>query len=154
MSTAESVVYVIGAEALAPVKIGVSTNLPGRLKSLQPGAAFRLTVLWFTPGSNDLEFRLHSRFRPHRTYGEWFDLTSLGDPVTVVQEAVMQLRAGSAIWTAPEYCADPEFCYGLPLPCRHFGWLSAEEKQAFRATEPKPLAALEPQLWVAPSLLP
>ncbi|MEV5526373.1 GIY-YIG nuclease family protein [Streptomyces prunicolor] len=109
-----SVVYVIGANALTPVKIGVSINLPGRLKALQTGSAFRLGVLWSTPGDGALEILLHARFRAYQTHGEWFDLTPLGDPVAVVQEAVMQIRArdgqrADLVPAAPLPGPDPEY---------------------------------------------
>lgn len=109
-----SVVYVIGAASLTAVKIGVSTNLPERLRALQTGAPARLSVLWQTPGDRALEGRLHARLHEFRTYGEWFDLRPLGVPVDVVQRAVSEIRAGNLIGrvaaSAPaRYCDDPEY---------------------------------------------
>lgn len=92
----ESYVYVIGGPGLPHVKIGTSTNLPARLRQLQPGAPVRLSVLWSTPGGNRLEALVHIQLDAHRTYGEWFDLTPLGDPVAVVQNAVRIARGTPA----------------------------------------------------------
>lgn len=104
-----SVVYVIGSADMAPVKIGVTVNTERRLKQLQPGALARLEVLWTTPGDSTLERQLHARFSDFHVYGEWFDLTPLGDPVAVVEEAVLAIQ--------PNRCPDPESCYGGP--CLH-----------------------------------
>lgn len=109
------VVYVLGLEGLSVVKIGMSRNLEMRLASLQTSAPGRLSVLWTTPGGRELEKRLHQQFAPYRTHGEWFDLTPLGDPLTVVQEAI---RAdGGPPPTAPQLAGDPDEP-GRPAHCR------------------------------------
>lgn len=91
------IVYVLGIGGLPMVKIGMSKNVEVRLSSLQTSAPGRLSVLWTTPGGRELEKRLHQRFDRYRTHGEWFDLTPLGDPLTVVQEAV---RSGDDLGAA------------------------------------------------------
>ncbi|MEU8943561.1 GIY-YIG nuclease family protein [Streptomyces goshikiensis] len=91
----EPVVYVIGGDGLAAVKIGTSVNPHDRIKALQTGAPARLAILWTTPGGHTLEGQLHARFLAYRTHGEWFDLTSLGDPVTVVEDAVRAIQTGA-----------------------------------------------------------
>lgn len=107
-------VYVIGGDGLPHVKIGTSINPRERLRQLQPGAPVRLELLWTVPGDSTLERQIHARLDAHRSYGEWFDLTPLGDPVAVVQEAVRALRAPAAVATG---CIDPESCYGGPCLC-------------------------------------
>jgi hypothetical protein len=83
--------YVIGAEGSPLVKIGFTSGTPkGRMSSLQTGIPMRLTLLWSTEG--DYERDLHIRFNEYRVIGEWFDLTPLGDPATVVISAVEELR--------------------------------------------------------------
>jgi len=114
----DSVVYVIGSADMAPVKIGVTISPQSRLKQLQPGAMARLEVLWTTPGDTTLERTLHARFDEYRVYGEWFDLTSLGVPVAVVQEAVRDLQR-DVTRTVREGCINPEMCWGGP--CYHIG---------------------------------
>lgn len=101
--------YVIGGDGLPHVKIGTSINPQKRLRQLQPGSPIRLTVLWTTPGDSTLERQVHARFDAYRSYGEWFDLTPLGDPPTAVQEAVRALLTTG--------CIDPESCYGGPCMC-------------------------------------
>lgn len=84
--------YLIAAEGSPLVKIGHTNVSPEkRLAGLQTGQPMLLTLLWSQPG--DYERELHKRFSKHRVRGEWFDLTSLGDPLTVVQNAVEELTA-------------------------------------------------------------
>lgn len=83
--------YLIGAEGSPLVKIGFTSGAPkARMSSLQTGVPMRLSLLWSTEGN--YEKGLHDRFCEHRVIGEWFDLTSLGDPVIVVQNAVAELQ--------------------------------------------------------------
>lgn len=113
-----SYLYVIGGSGLPHVKIGISTNPQARLKQLQPGSPVRLEVLWKVPGDNWLEQLVHSHLGEYRAHGEWFDLTSLGDPAAVVEDAV---RAIQVVQPAPQAeepdCPDPEACWGHP--CHH-----------------------------------
>lgn len=88
--------YVIGIEGSPLVKIGYTSVKPEeRRGALQTGLPYELTLLWSTPG--DFETQLHDMFAEHRVRGEWFDLTSLGDPVRVVQAAVQRIRVQSAM---------------------------------------------------------
>jgi hypothetical protein len=96
MSSDGSVIYVIGGEGLAPVKVGVTANLAQRLSALQTSAPARLSVLWTTPGDVALERELHTRLAAYRTSGEWFDLTPLGDPAEAVRAAVAAARPALA----------------------------------------------------------
>jgi len=68
----ESVVYFIQSERGGPVKIGISTNVQGRLASLQTGFPYPLKVLATTPGGEGIEKGLHDIFAEHRLSGEWF----------------------------------------------------------------------------------
>ncbi|MFD0428749.1 GIY-YIG nuclease family protein [Streptomyces zhihengii] len=47
------------------------------------------------PRGQSLETRLHSAFQRYRTHGEWFNLAQLGDPVTIVREAVRAIHGES-----------------------------------------------------------
>jgi hypothetical protein len=84
--------YLVGAEGIDLVKIGHTTDPKKRLASLQTGQPLQLTLLWSQEG--DCESYLHVKFAEYRVRGEWFDLTSLGDPVEVV-EAALAARTGS-----------------------------------------------------------
>lgn len=111
-------VYVIGAPGLPHVKIGTSTDPKARLRQLQPGSPFPLSILWSVPGGITLERHLHDRLTAYRAHGEWFDITPLGDPVSVVQRMV---RAATPALPTPVLrdCLDPEQCWRGP--CLHSG---------------------------------
>lgn len=52
------------------VKLGVTTNMPARLRDLQIGSADTLTVLGVVAGNQ--EQALHTRFAHSHVRGEWF----------------------------------------------------------------------------------
>jgi hypothetical protein len=84
--------YLVGIDGLPFVKIGRTTwNPKDRLKGLQTGQPMDLHLLWSVAG--DYEHDLHRRFAKYRVRGEWFDLSSLGDPVEVVTAAVAEIEA-------------------------------------------------------------
>jgi hypothetical protein len=85
------VLYVIGRPGLAVVKIGVTRNLVARLKSIQTGSPIPLSVLWWHPGSYDLEEQVHREFREFRMEGEWFDF-GVEEPDILTEMAVQRLR--------------------------------------------------------------
>ncbi|CAK7279212.1 GIY-YIG nuclease family protein [Streptomyces misionensis] len=97
------VVYVVGAEGLDAVKIGTTTDVGKRLSSLQTGLPLSLSVLWTCEGGRNLERALHEEFRAYRQRGEWFDLTRLGDPVSVVHEAVCKHAPRLGLPLPPAY---------------------------------------------------
>lgn len=66
-----SVYFVRAANGL--VKIGVSADPRGRLKSLQTASPVRLELALVLPGQGaDGEAALHARFAAYRSHGEWF----------------------------------------------------------------------------------
>ncbi|MEQ6028197.1 GIY-YIG nuclease family protein [Streptomyces salinarius] len=95
------VVYLLGAEGLDLVKIGTTTDVDRRVRTMQTGLPLTLSVLWTCEGGRELEGALHQEFRKHNRRGEWFDLTSLGDPVAVVSEAVRRLAPGLGLPIPP-----------------------------------------------------
>jgi hypothetical protein len=66
-------VYVIGVRNAGPVKIGVTSNLPGRLSSLQTGYPQKLVVLARLRGDEADEAKAHAMFEDERLEGEWFE---------------------------------------------------------------------------------
>jgi hypothetical protein len=54
------------------IKIGHTTNLRSRLRSLRTAAPKELRVLLVIPGTRDDEQELHRKFQAHRAGGEWF----------------------------------------------------------------------------------
>lgn len=55
-----------------PIKIGVATNVQARLSGLQTSSHAKLTLIGTIPGGEDVERKMHARFRPHHLNGEWF----------------------------------------------------------------------------------
>lgn len=81
--------YVIAADGLGLVKIGITNDPENRVKVLQTGQPMELHLLWSVEGA--YEVALHKRFEEYRTRGEWFDLRPLGDPVEVVTAAINEI---------------------------------------------------------------
>lgn len=73
-------VYFIATEADQPtVKIGKANNVKARLKELQTGSPFKLSVLGrvkcgSAKKSLQIESKAHSDLAAHRLHGEWFAL--------------------------------------------------------------------------------
>lgn len=87
----QQVLYVIGNPKHRIAKIGITTNLPARLRTIQTGHPFRLEVLWSCPGGRRLESWLHEGLAARRLTGEWFDFGEF-DPVFVVRDGVRRAR--------------------------------------------------------------
>lgn len=91
----EASTYLLGIEGSPLVKIGITTASPkSRMAALQTGLPMQLLLLWSCEG--DFESDLHVHFDANRVRGEWFDLTSLGDPIDVVKAAVGEIEASRA----------------------------------------------------------
>jgi len=69
-------VYFIGAEEVG-VKIGYSTNVKGRLKTLNLASPYKLELLKTIDCSNYVEVEkwAHQYFEPRKMHSEWFDIT-------------------------------------------------------------------------------
>lgn len=60
------------------IKIGRTTNLRGRLKTLQTSNSDKLTLLAYLPNQNsDMEKHIHEICGRYRLDGEWFKLSAL-----------------------------------------------------------------------------
>ncbi len=76
----ECMYYLYAITDSREVKLGVSTNVKARLKSLSTGSAKTLKVIWSIPvGVNRTtafryERRLHKLCKKYRLKGEWFDM--------------------------------------------------------------------------------
>lgn len=66
------VVYVIQGNLGSPYKIGTARDAISRLRSLQTGSPFRLTIVDAIPGGQAVETRIHRALRAERLQGEWF----------------------------------------------------------------------------------
>ena len=68
-------VYFIGNTDYELVKIGFSSEPEKRVKQLQTGCPFPITILHTEVGTPKNESELHRRFSKHRVNGEWFKLS-------------------------------------------------------------------------------
>jgi hypothetical protein len=55
------------------VKIGITTNLTSRIRSIRNSSPVALDLLATMPGHTVLEGMVHSRFSHLRRHGEWFE---------------------------------------------------------------------------------
>lgn len=85
----DQVVYVIGQHGSGVVKIGTTSSLRARLRTIQTGSPVRLEVLWSCAGGRHLEAYLHDAFSPLRLEGEWFNFGQY-NPVGSAQRTVEQ----------------------------------------------------------------
>lgn len=69
-----SVVYFVQAGPDGPIKIGITTALDSRLRTLQTGSPRRLRLLHTESGGRQRELAFHRRWARHRLRGdgEWF----------------------------------------------------------------------------------
>jgi len=65
-------IYFIQRGTDGPIKIGFSTNLQARLRTLQTANTDELILLYSEAGMELHEARLHTRFKRHHITGEWF----------------------------------------------------------------------------------
>lgn len=78
--------YAISDSDRRLVKIGMSADVPRRLRGLQTSSPRKLEVLWQREGGAALEAHLHEAFADQRVRGEWFDFAG-ADPVAAIAEA-------------------------------------------------------------------
>jgi predicted GIY-YIG superfamily endonuclease len=94
-------VYAIGSEE-GPVKVGITTNLGSRLRSLQNGSATRLDLIWvYTFWDREAaishERSFHDVCAEHRLEGEWFDITA-AIAAEVLENGIIHEYDGSIDW--------------------------------------------------------
>lgn len=88
----DRLVYVVSSQVdPKAVKIGVSRDVPGRLKTLQSGSGSPLVVRWTSSGGGWLEERLHERFAERALGREWFDFRDVTDPAQMIDRAARKL---------------------------------------------------------------
>jgi hypothetical protein len=56
-------------------KVGYAESPEGRLRKLQTGSPVSLHLVRILDGTDRDEVRLHEKFAPHHSHGEWFRLT-------------------------------------------------------------------------------
>jgi hypothetical protein len=69
-------IYLIEAEGAGAVKVGIADNPHGRLKDLQTGCPFKLTLRHYwqlcASEADRWEKELHKSMEKYRVRGEWF----------------------------------------------------------------------------------
>ena len=65
-------IYFIQSTGDGLVKIGMTRDLAGRLRTLQTGHPHHLQIIGFMPGGRLEERHLHELLAEHRVRGEWF----------------------------------------------------------------------------------
>lgn len=65
-------IYFIGSEN-GPIKIGKAKNVLYRLRGIQTGSPYQLSILGVMLGRPELEKAMHSKFKNYRLNGEWFE---------------------------------------------------------------------------------
>lgn len=65
-------IYFIRAKALGFIKIGYSSNVAKRIKSLDTGSPDTLELIKVIPGGQEMEHKIHQFFDDIRVKGEWF----------------------------------------------------------------------------------
>lgn len=68
----ETYVYFIVSNQFNFCKIGFSANPTSRLKEIQTGCPFDLSIAGIIKGSKKREKEFHEMFKEYRTHGEWF----------------------------------------------------------------------------------
>lgn len=68
------VVYFIGSVHHAVVKIGMTGNVLGRIRTIQSSFPSALRIFLVLPGERRLEEIVHRKFAELRMKGEWFHL--------------------------------------------------------------------------------
>lgn len=64
--------YIIQSDVTGGIKIGRTSDIQTRIKSLQTGAAYPLKLILYVTGCGHLEKSLHETLRRYKTSGEWF----------------------------------------------------------------------------------
>ncbi len=100
VATAEGAgVYVVLAEGTQwIVKIGVTTNVDQRLRSIQAHSPLPLRVEMWRPGATrQMEQQLHREFAASRSHGEWFhlDAQAMDDLRRAISVGLPRTRATS-----------------------------------------------------------
>lgn len=73
-NSAKDYIYVVGNRAKSICKIGYSKYPFSRLKSIQVGCPYPITIIALYEGSKETEKKLHNKFKKLKLSGEWFSL--------------------------------------------------------------------------------
>lgn len=74
LKTKQGKIYLIGNVQNKVVKIGYSKTPRQRLKKLQTGSPYSLTIFKTFNGTLDIENKLHKKYKNQKLNGEWFKM--------------------------------------------------------------------------------
>lgn len=66
-------IYFIQSVRGGPIKIGITDDLPARLRTLQTAHADKLSIIYSFRGKTSDEEMIHRMFSAYRINGEWFE---------------------------------------------------------------------------------
>lgn len=101
---ASEYVYFIQGDPGTPIKIGYTTDVHGRMDSLQTGNPHRLRLLVVLPGSRQLEVAYHRLLSNDRVRGEWFQGVVVDEVLEDARDASITMMR---IWDERQWLADP-----------------------------------------------
>ncbi|TPM27754.1 GIY-YIG nuclease family protein [Mesorhizobium sp. B2-2-2] len=111
------------------VKIGRSTNLRSRFKSLQTGSAIDARIVKILPGGKRREKEFHKRFAEYRLRGEWFNYAARSlDIWRCAFTRLTCLKPTQSRRRTFGYEASVRRIYGVPLSSYSQGSLTGEEQ--------------------------
>lgn len=88
----EGMIYLVKCGDFHKIGYTSGTRADDRIKAMQTGNPYPITLVHLWPGSMEDEARWHERFGHRRTTGEWFSLT---------EEDVANICAVSALFDTP-----------------------------------------------------
>ncbi len=94
------VIYIVSQYADGPTKIGISTEVRKRIKSLETSIGHRFGCIGVSDDCKnyaEIEAALHGQFKKRRGVGEWFDMPFMDGYIAAV-ESDFQLVDWDAYW--------------------------------------------------------
>lgn len=112
-------IYIVGdsSDLSKPVKIGITDDITTRLKALQTGSYYNLSVIYSFKGETVHERHLHKMFQDKRVNGEWFLLT---------QEDIRLIKYASESFAPAKWFNELSYGAGWKLDTR-YGWKCDKE---------------------------
>ncbi len=114
-------VYFALAKDFDAVKIGHTSNVEGRMQSLQTGCPCEIELLFAVPGDRNDERGLHQKFAKYRIHGEWFH------DVGPIRLEIQELNKGAKIQSGHIIIHDVDEPYSRVFNRRFRGFLRREE---------------------------
>lgn len=99
--------YIIQSAQTGAIKIGRTSDIDQRIKTLQTSNPYPLKVILFVESYGYLERELHERLKQYKTNGEWFKYEGLSElPVWLYEQ--LNLDSVDQWW---RYNVEPTFIH-------------------------------------------